>query len=305
MLITRVLTICFLVWTTITRAEVIELEYNSDDNLLSYTEDTEDDYELRETHGFKVYIDKEVLAEHEEKIEAVYSLVEDQLNYMKHRFPVKVMEKLAAENVKIIINDDCEGEDWDDCPGFAYRPYAWWLPEFNSKAIMIRQIDILLKINAGQPAGIAHEMAHAYHELFLPDGFDNQMIIDAYQKAVDSGKYEQVNHIFTSYTGDRERVRARAMINEREFFAEMSEALWLRNDYEPFTFFDVFDDETLTERRDDGSRFNPVWSAWWWYSGPHGDEPWYWQTLGTEDEDSDNNAVPEIPFWLDFDHVHE
>ncbi len=79
-----------------------------------------------------------------------------------------------------------------------------------------------------------HELAHAYHNLFLPHGFDNPEIAAAYRKAKASGLYDRVERWHgTGRTNTFER--AYAMTNPQEFFAENTEAFFGRNDFFPFT----------------------------------------------------------------------
>jgi len=74
---------------------------------------------------------------------------------------------------------------------------------------------------------VLHELAHAYHFLVL--GESHPQITAAYRHAVERGLYESVD-----YAGGGKR-RAYALVNEKEYFAELSEAYFGRNDYYPFT----------------------------------------------------------------------
>lgn len=77
-----------------------------------------------------------------------------------------------------------------------------------------------------QPWTILHELSHAYHEKVLGD--DNEAVVEVFDKALASGAYEQVRH----NSGHLER--AYALNNEFEYFAEISEAYFGVNDYQPF-----------------------------------------------------------------------
>ncbi len=79
-----------------------------------------------------------------------------------------------------------------------------------------------------------HELAHAYHFRFLPDGFGNEEIKAAFRRAKDSGLYDRVERTFgNGKPGAFER--AYAMTNAMEYFAETTEAYFFRNDFFPFT----------------------------------------------------------------------
>ena len=79
-----------------------------------------------------------------------------------------------------------------------------------------------------------HELAHAYHDRVLPQGFGNPEIRAAYEKAQASGKYDRVERWHGNGKPNTFE-RAYAMTNPQEFFAENTEAFFSRNDYFPFT----------------------------------------------------------------------
>lgn len=82
---------------------------------------------------------------------------------------------------------------------------------------------------AEQPMMVLHELAHAYHDAIRPADRD---IRAAFDRAVTAGRYECVRYILA---GPDERRRAYAINNELEYFAELSEACFGRNDFEPMT----------------------------------------------------------------------
>lgn len=94
------------------------------------------------------------------------------------------------------------------------------------------------------PAVILHELAHSYHDQIL--GFDHSKVKNAYDRAMAAGKYKQV----LLYTG--RTVKHYGTTNEKEFFAEGTEAYFYRNDFYPFVaaeleiydpfFFEVLQD---------------------------------------------------------------
>ena len=78
-----------------------------------------------------------------------------------------------------------------------------------------------------------HELAHAYHHRVLEKGFENAEIIGAYKRAKADGLYERVEQRFGD--GRAAVVRAYAMTNQQEYFAECTEAFFSTNDFFPFT----------------------------------------------------------------------
>jgi hypothetical protein len=79
------------------------------------------------------------------------------------------------------------------------------------------------------PAALLHEVAHAYHDRFAPDGVNNTVIAEAYRSAVASGIYQQVLNV----TGIMHQ--ANAIENSMEYFANTTTAYFLRNDDWPST----------------------------------------------------------------------
>jgi hypothetical protein len=66
-------------------------------------------------------------------------------------------------------------------------------------------------------------MAHAYHDMIL--GFNFRPIIDAYENAMNSGKYQNVKR--TQFPDGK----AYATTNHKEYFAELNEAYFGTNDH--------------------------------------------------------------------------
>jgi hypothetical protein len=77
-----------------------------------------------------------------------------------------------------------------------------------------------------QPWMVLHELAHGYHDRVL--GYDNADVHSAYQAAVESKAYESVLHI------NGRKQRHYALTNDREYFAEATEAYFGTNDFFPF-----------------------------------------------------------------------
>jgi hypothetical protein len=73
---------------------------------------------------------------------------------------------------------------------------------------------------------VLHELAHGYHHLVLGD--DDPRVIRCYQHAQAAGLYASILRI----SGHHER--AYAMTNEKEYFAESTEAFFGTNDFYPF-----------------------------------------------------------------------
>ena len=75
---------------------------------------------------------------------------------------------------------------------------------------------------------VLHEMAHAYHDQFLPKGFENAGVLKAFQTAIKAGQYQKV----LRWNG--REVKHYSTTNQMEYFAEATEAYFGTNDYYPF-----------------------------------------------------------------------
>jgi hypothetical protein len=78
-----------------------------------------------------------------------------------------------------------------------------------------------------QPFMVLHELAHAHHNLVL--GADHAGIKSVYKQAMDRKLYDKVKH------ADGREQRAYAATNDQEYFAELTEAYFGKNDFFPFT----------------------------------------------------------------------
>jgi hypothetical protein len=116
-------------------------------------------------------------------------------------------------------------------PCMCYHPSAAWLREhdMNPKkagAVEIANAKNFLSWTHAQPWMVLHELAHGYHHQVL--GFEHAGIRKCYEKAVASKSYDSVLHI------DGHKRRAYALTNDKEYFAELSEAFFGTNDFYPF-----------------------------------------------------------------------
>jgi hypothetical protein len=124
-----------------------------------------------------------------------------------------------------------------------YHPSREWLarngynPE-KAKAIEINNARNFVNwAKSDQPSMLLHELAHAFHDQVL--GWNDQEVKRAFQAAKNSGKYLKVAH------ANGKHVKAYALTDEKEYFAELTEAYFGRNDFLPFTRSElrVFDEQ--------------------------------------------------------------
>lgn len=123
-------------------------------------------------------------------------------------------------------------------PHAEYHPSADWLRKNDrdpamAKGIEFTNIRIFEAETRRMPNFALHELAHAYHDRVVPDGFNNAEIRDAYEKAKAGGKYDRVER--QDSEGRKRMDRAYALTNPNEYFAESTEAFFSHNDFFPYT----------------------------------------------------------------------
>ena len=123
-------------------------------------------------------------------------------------------------------------------PRAEYHPGAGWLRDNHrdpamEKGIEFTNIRIFERETKRMPNFALHELAHAYHDRVLPKGFGNPDVKAVFEKAKEKGSYERVEQRFGD--GRSAKVRAYAMTNPMEYFAECTEAFFSTNDFFPFT----------------------------------------------------------------------
>ncbi len=186
-------------------------------------------YARRDVRGFTVLVHREALSHPAEVREALQEL-EEQIRHVIRVVPSGALWQLR--HVRIWL-------EWENKPNGAaeYHPSAEWLREHGynpekAKGIEISNARNFVRWSRGeQPWMLLHELAHAYHHQVL--GYENRMVLIAYQHAMRRGLYEQVEYV----RGGKQK--AYATTNVQEFFAELSEAYFGKNDFYPFTREDL------------------------------------------------------------------
>ena len=173
----------------------------------------------RMIEGWTVYVDKALLAD------PALHVLRTKLAEVALVVPADKLEQLREVPIWIDRQHAVER--------MCYHPSAGWLRGNGHSVRMAKSVHIpraadfvnLVRANT-QPYVILHELAHAYHDRVL--GFERGDITAAWKRAKASGQYDTVRHI-----GGRTR-RHYALNNQKEFFAEMTEAYLGVNDYWPF-----------------------------------------------------------------------
>jgi putative heme-binding domain-containing protein len=204
------------------------------DNLLSPHAPTPDPvYETRTFRGWTVHINRELLAADVKLTEKALHLLDRQLDEITKVVPEAPLAKL--QRVPLYFNPEYPGVR----PIAEYHPGAGWLRNHGRDPAMARAVEFTnvrifeAEVNR-MPWFVLHELAHAYHDRELPEGFGNPQIAAAYARAKESGKYAKVERHFGNGKPNTFE-KAYALTNPMEYFAECSEAFFGKNDFFPFT----------------------------------------------------------------------
>jgi hypothetical protein len=188
--------------------------------------DATDKYEVRDMEGWRVLVNRDLINKRAELCRDTLKLLQYELFQIDRMLPKAAVEKLR----KITIWVEA-AEPHHAC--MTYHPSAKWLVENNMNPEKARCVEIanaknFLAWNRHQPWMVLHELAHGYHDQFLPGGYDNPPLVEAYRAAKEAGIYDAV----LLYRGIK--TRAYAMNNQMEYFAEATEAFFGTNDFYPF-----------------------------------------------------------------------
>ena len=195
-------------------------------------------------HGWLVYFEEVLVNKKNVLGKRTARRLNRDLRHASRKLPSAALAHLQSVAIWVDFNTV-------EFPGGVYHPSATWLQENGFDPKMEKSLHIGVAQNyltwtQHQPLMVLHELSHAYHHQVL--GYDNQSIIDAYNAAVKSEKYENVKY------HDGQIMNAYALTNEKEYFAETSEAFFGTNDYYPFKRKDL--------KKHDREMFNLLKKLW-------------------------------------------
>jgi hypothetical protein len=184
-----------------------------------------DRYEERKIEGWRVLVNKALLKKDQQELcDETLKQLGHQLYEITRVVPADALTKLRKVPVWVELAHPRH-------PCMCYHPSADWLREHlmnpdKAGAVEIANAKTFLDWTHQQPWMVLHELAHAYHFQVLGD--DHAEIKACYDQAVRSKSYESVLH------HDGKKVRHYALTNDKEYFAEATEAYFGTNDYYPF-----------------------------------------------------------------------
>lgn len=196
--------------------------------------------------GFTILVDRALLDEtHRPPGAAALQFLGAKLSEIVRVLPAPAVEELRQVPIHLDLDHPLEI--------MQYHPSERWLLENGhdpalAKCVHIPNAARMLeeaKRNV-QPWVVLHELAHAYHDRVL--GFDEPRILEAYERAVASKRYEKVLHAAGYDT------RHYALTDAKEFFAELTESYFGTNDFYPFVRAEL--------ERFDGASHQVIRDAW-------------------------------------------
>lgn len=182
-------------------------------------------YARREIQGFTVLVHPEV-EKHPDDAKAALAELEAQLKKVCEVVPEKPLA--ALKKVRFWV-------EWEAKKNGAaeFHVSAGWLKDNGYNPDKARGVEINNARNfvawskKTQPWMVLHELAHAYHFTVL--GADHAGLHAAFKQAQERKLYDRVAFV---HGGKR---KAYALTSPAEYFAELSEAYFGKNDFFPFT----------------------------------------------------------------------
>ncbi len=187
--------------------------------------------QAQQIEGWTVLISDELLKNNKAETEQAVQLLKAQLQEIVREVPEAAVVELRK--VSLWISPEYLGVP----PRAEYHPGAGWLRDNNRDAAMEKGVEftnvrIFEHETKRMPNFALHELAHAFHDRVLPQGFGNAEVKAAFDKANKNGLYQKVEQRFGD--GRSANGRAYALTNPQEYFAECTEAYFSTNDFFPF-----------------------------------------------------------------------
>ncbi len=185
---------------------------------------------VRQVEGWTVRVHPELMEKDPAAVEKALGLLGRQLAEIVRVVPAGAVAKLREVTLWFSPPHPGAGQKAE------YHPGAEWLRSQRRNPLMAKGVEftniaIFEQETRRMPNFALHELAHSFHDRVL--GFGQPDILEAYRRAKESGTYEKVQR----WNGDgKPTVTARhyALTNEKEYFAEATEAFFARNDFYPF-----------------------------------------------------------------------
>jgi hypothetical protein len=178
--------------------------------------------------GWRVKIDAEFRRDHPRLVQSSLDLLQKELAAIVAALPPQRLGQLRQATFWL---DERVPRGPASAKVPVFHPSRDWLQEHGLNPDMAGGVELpnaraFLESYAVEPWALMHELAHFYHHVVI--GLADPRIPAAYHHARDAGLYEHVAY------HDGRMMRAYALENEKEYFAELTEAYFGRNDFYPF-----------------------------------------------------------------------
>lgn len=192
-------------------------------------------YEQRDVAGFRVLLNPSVV-ERAPLVERVMNTISDQISAMASQLPATQFERLKQTFIWVELDDEA-----DKAAVFHSSPD--WVVASGGNQDKIGHIEIVNAKNfvglaaTQQPSILLHQYTHAFHHKVL--GSDHAAVANAFEQVQLRRMYDRVEHASGSVGVGY------ATLGPAEYFAEISEAYFGRNDYFPFDRAQLKDHDPL------------------------------------------------------------
>lgn len=190
--------------------------YASFDELFSTTTASIDDFYREDVRAFTVYVENTLKQDSPDEVETLLTLIAAHLAILENNISAEILMRLRTVN--IWLTDNACGHT----AAYYHRKTAdAWLerngrpPEMAGSTEFCR-VDHLVE-GDNLSGYLIHELAHGYHEHYLRDGFDNSIVLNAYDRQWPLRLYHNV----LQADGDVDD-EGHANSNAIEYFAHLS-----------------------------------------------------------------------------------
>lgn len=184
-------------------------------------------HETRLIEGWTVQVDQRLLEDSNKELgQRALRMLDNSLYEIALIMPTNQLAKLRAVPIWL---DLTHGK----LTSMQYHPNANWLRDNGYATNLVKSVHLPsavlftgLRHHRIQPWCVLHELAHAYHDRVL--GFDEPRIKTLWEKWRQKPEYEKSLYI------EGHPRRHYGLTDQKEFFAEMTEAYFGMNDFFPF-----------------------------------------------------------------------
>ncbi len=184
-------------------------------------------HEVKQIEGWTVHVDQRLLDDSNKELgQRALRMLDNALYEIALIMPTNQLVKLRAVPIWL---DLTHGK----LANMQYHPNINWLRENGYSTKMAKSVHIPsavfftgLRHHRIQPWCVLHELAHAYHDRVL--GFEEPRVKTLWEKWRQKPQYENILYI------EGNTRRHYGLTDQKEFFAEMTEAYFGMNDFFPF-----------------------------------------------------------------------